>query len=81
MYQKCNCHEGDEALYYKDNNNCAFIDSKGEMSVTVEGHTMTFNIKACPKCGHKFIMEKLIEGTEFYGVYFSSRTRKMLLSN
>lgn len=29
----CDCCIGDEAIYWKDNENNAFIDSKGEMMV------------------------------------------------
>lgn len=50
----CNCCQGDEALYWKDDENNAFVDSKGEMLVTVKGKEMRFKIKCCPNCGREF---------------------------
>lgn len=68
LYQKCNYHNGDEALYYKDNNNCAFIDSKGTISVTVNGYNTNFTVSYCPKCGHNFMLDSIKVGTHFYYV-------------
>lgn len=50
----CNCCEGDEALIYKDNEDCAFIDSQGEMMVVVKDKTIRFKVKRCPNCGKVF---------------------------
>ena len=50
----CNCCHGDEAIHYQDANNSVFVDSKGEMMVTIAGNTMRFNVERCPKCGHLF---------------------------
>lgn len=50
----CECCQGDEALYWKDNENNAFVDSKGEMLVTVKGKEMRFKIKCCQNCGREF---------------------------
>lgn len=50
----CECCVGDEALYWKDDENNAFVDSKGEVFVTVKDHIIRFQVKCCPNCGHKF---------------------------
>lgn len=50
----CECCAGDEALYWKDNENNAFVDSKGEIMVTVKDHEMRFRVKCCPNCGRVF---------------------------
>lgn len=53
----CNCCYGDEALYYKDNQNCAFIDSNGEMMVIANGRDIKFRVQYCPNCGMRFNSE------------------------
>lgn len=50
----CECCLGDEALFWKDDENNAFVDNRGEILVTVKDHTMRFKVKACPNCGHLF---------------------------
>ena len=50
----CNCCDGDEAVYWQDNENNAFVDSKGEMMVTVKDKLIRFKAKYCPCCGKKF---------------------------
>lgn len=50
----CDCCEGDEALIYKDNEDCAFIDSQGEIMVVVKDKTIRFKVKRCPNCGRVF---------------------------
>lgn len=50
----CDCCQGDEALYWKDNENNAFVDSKGDMLVTVKDKTLRFKVKRCPNCGKEF---------------------------
>lgn len=55
----CECCIGDEALYWKDNENNAFVDSKGEVLVTVKDHVMRFQVKCCPNCGRKFMERQL----------------------
>lgn len=50
----CPCCHGDEAVYYKDNENNAFIDHTGEMLVTAHDHTIRFHVDRCPKCGFVF---------------------------
>ena len=54
----CNCCQGDEALCWKDNNNNAFVDRKGDMMVTVKGKTMRYKVKCCPNCGKSFEREE-----------------------
>lgn len=50
----CDCCQGDEALYWADDENNAFVDSKGNILTTIKGMTMRYNVKCCPKCGKKF---------------------------
>lgn len=50
----CDCCQGDEALHWADDENNAFVDSRGDMLVTVQGKTMRFKVKSCPNCGKKF---------------------------
>lgn len=50
----CGCCLGDEPLFWEDDENCAFVDSKGEVLVTVKDHIMRFKVKYCPNCGHEF---------------------------
>ncbi len=50
----CECCSADNAVYRKDNDNNAFVDSNGEMLVTINDHSMRFKIKYCPVCGRKF---------------------------
>lgn len=50
----CNCCLGDESLYWMDNENNAFVDSKGEVMVTVKDRLMRFKVNYCPNCGKKF---------------------------
>lgn len=50
----CSCCNGDNAIYWKDNENNSFIDSKGEMTVMVKDRLTRFKVKFCPNCGRKF---------------------------
>lgn len=50
----CECCLGDEPLYWKDNGSNAFVDSKGEILVTVKDRIMRYKVKHCPNCGRKF---------------------------
>lgn len=52
--KKCECCGGDTPLYWKDKQNNAFIDSTGEVLVTVKDHSLRFKVKNCPNCGRKF---------------------------
>lgn len=47
----CNCCQSENALYWKDNENNAFVDSKGGMLVTIKGMTIRYKVKCCPNCG------------------------------
>ena len=53
----CNYCQGDEAIVWKDDQNNAFIDSKGEMMVTAKDHILRFKVDYCPKCGRRFNVE------------------------
>lgn len=50
----CSCCHGDEALYYENDMNNAFIDSSGEMLVMADGNSIKFKVDRCPRCGFLF---------------------------
>lgn len=50
----CDCCQGDIPLLWKDEKNNAFVDSNGEIMVTVNGKEMRFSVHYCPCCGRKF---------------------------
>lgn len=50
----CDCCLGDEAVYWQNNENNVFVDSKGEMMVTAKDKLIRFKVKFCPCCGKKF---------------------------
>lgn len=50
----CDCCQGDEDLYWDDDAYNAFVDSEGDMMVTVNGKEMQFRVKHCPNCGKIF---------------------------
>lgn len=50
----CGCCHGDRAILWVDEYDNVFIDSKGEMAVTVNGATVTFKVNFCPMCGYRF---------------------------
>lgn len=52
--QGCGCCQGDEALYWADCENNAFVDRNGEMLITVQNMMMRFKVTHCPNCGKKF---------------------------
>lgn len=54
---KCKFCEGDKALIWRDERNNAFIDSKGEITVINDGHTLHIAAEFCPKCGREFGVE------------------------
>ena len=54
MSNKCNYCYGDEAVFWKDEQNNAFVDSNGEMMVTVEDNLIRFKVDSCPMCGRRF---------------------------
>lgn len=53
----CNCCNGDEALFYQNGDTNAFIDSKGNIDVMIDGATMRFTVNNCPNCGRAFVKE------------------------
>ena len=50
----CNYCNGDAAIFWKDENNHAFVDSKGEMLVVAHSHEVRFQVDRCPMCGRLF---------------------------
>lgn len=50
----CNCCNADKALFWKDNENNAFVDRSGDILATVKDHTIRFKVKCCPNCGRNF---------------------------
>ena len=51
----CNCCNGDEAVFWKDESNHAFVDSNGNMLVTAHGKEADFRVPFCPMCGRPFV--------------------------
>lgn len=47
------CCQGDEALYRADDENNAFVDSRGNMLTTIKGMSMRYKVKCCPNCGEE----------------------------
>lgn len=47
----CDCCQGDEALYWADDENNALVDSRGNMLTTIKGMSMRYKVKCCPNCG------------------------------
>lgn len=69
----CDYHDGDKAILWIDNENNAFIDSQGEIFVTVKDKTIRFKVDYCPMCGHKFGSEKLPKfGSQIWYVDFET---------
>ena len=52
---QCPCHDGDEAIWWQNENYNAFIDGNGEMTVTINGYEKCFMVECCPKCGKRFL--------------------------
>lgn len=50
----CDYCYGGSAISWKDNQNNAFVDKKGEMTVTAKDRTIRFKVKFCPMCGRRF---------------------------
>lgn len=53
----CDCCNGDEALFYQNEDTNAFIDSKGNIDVMTDDATIRFSVKRCPNCGREFNKE------------------------
>lgn len=54
---QCEYCQGDRALWYKDSNNCTFVDSHGEILALVNGAEIRFKVQHCPKCGQRLDMD------------------------
>lgn len=50
----CDFCDGNKAVYYKDNENCVFINSKGILDMYVRGKRQMIRVEYCPKCGKSF---------------------------
>lgn len=50
----CEYCNGDKAVFYRNPDNCAFIDRMGEMEIYIEGKSIQFSVDYCPKCGRAF---------------------------
>ena len=53
-FGRCNYCYGDEAIMWLDDQNNAFVDSAGEMSVMAHDKLIRFNVRHCPMCGRLF---------------------------
>lgn len=49
----CSCCDTNEALWFLDDENSAFVDEHGAAKVTVNGKTVSFQVKYCPNCGRR----------------------------
>lgn len=50
----CEHCSGDTPVFWKDDANCAFVNSGGEMMVVVNDKTIRFKVNRCPMCGRLF---------------------------
>ena len=50
----CNYCCGDEAVFYKDNENCVFVGMNGEMLAIAKDRSIRFKVNHCPMCGRSF---------------------------
>lgn len=50
----CPCCMGDQAVYWQNISNNAFVDAKGEIAVTVKDQILKWKLHYCPNCGRKF---------------------------
>jgi hypothetical protein len=66
----CNYCNGDEAVFWQDNMNNAFIDSHGEMLVTAKDRTIRFKVNRCTMCGRKFTEEKYLNLKKGDDIYY-----------
>lgn len=66
----CNYCNGDEAVFWKDNQNNVFVDSKGEMMVTANDHTIRFKVTHCPMCGRK-LRERVLDIKKGDDIYYA----------
>lgn len=68
MFKEHNCPycRGDEALFWHDSDKNAFIDSNGNMLITLDGHNVEFQVDYCPKCGRPFVHHRLCNGDSIY---------------
>ena len=54
IQNKCEYCYGHTAILWKNDRNCAYIDSDGIMMVISDGCVITFKVDYCPMCGRKF---------------------------
>lgn len=66
----CNYCNGDEAIFWENEANNAFIDSKGEMMVTDNGNTIRFKVNNCPMCGKRFADDKYLKLKSGDDIYY-----------
>lgn len=70
MQNPCHCCNGDEAVFWKDGENHAFVDATGNMLVSIDGKELTIPVKFCPVCGRAFSEEApLRTGDDVYYAY------------
>lgn len=49
----CDCCNGNEALWFQDDENSVFVDEHGRAKVTVCGKMVSLQVKYCPNCGKR----------------------------
>ena len=74
----CNFCNGDEAVFWKDSQNNAFIDSAGEMLVTANDRTIRFKVKHCPMCGRRFADERFLNLKKGDDIYYADRDNNQI---
>lgn len=47
------CH-GEKPIFWHDKHDNVFVNANGEISVTVDGATVSFKVDFCPMCGCRF---------------------------
>lgn len=57
----CEYCDGDEAVFWEDNENNAFVDCYGEMLVTARDRSVHFKVRYCPMCGKLLDEKKIIK--------------------
>ncbi len=68
---ECDYCNGDVAIFWQNEMNNAFIDSEGEMMVTVDGQCIRFNVNCCPMCGRKFGIEEYLSLKKGDDIYYA----------
>ena len=69
----CNYCCGDEAVFYKDNENCVFVGMNGEMLAIAKDRSIRFKVPYCPMCGRKFVDAKYLNLKKGDDIYYADK--------